>query len=223
MNGKIHNRERFLDEVRENLNKTLDSDRPLRKFTNPLAKSKSQLFSEEQLVEEFTDQSERLGIEWFRVNKSDLAQKISDILARFDTMRVSVWNDQETRSMVKGLPDNYEILFEGDSNQVLGHAETADFGITTCDYALAESGSVVLMNSRDKARAISLLPKRYIALVPKERLIYRITDVAKEVDEMDQVPTCINFISGPSNSADIEMDLVVGVHGPMEVFYIIVD
>lgn len=94
------------------------------------------------------------------------------------------------------------------------------------DISLAESGTIVQFNDKDIARSVSLLPRTYIAIVPKSTIVPRMTQATHEVHKQviagNDVSTCINFMSGPSNSADIEMDIVVGVHGPVKAVYMVV-
>lgn len=106
-------------------------------------------------------------------------------------------------------------------------AAQAKFGITYCDQALAESGTVVLLNEKDKGRSVSLLPEIHIVLIPVETIVPRLQESMRQLHERITdgrgVPSCINFITGPSNSADIESYLVVGVHGPLQTIYVIID
>jgi len=71
------------------------------------------------------------------------------------------------------------------------------------------------------------LPHDHIAIIPKSVLVPRMTQTAKQLSALDKdgdlaSPKGVNFISGPSNSADIEMNLIVGVHGPVRVAYVLV-
>lgn len=141
----------------------------------------------------------------------------------------------EILSSIHGATDSLETWFHenttkwditlGDQN--ITNAERAKIGITYCDQALAESGTVVLLNENNKGRSVSLLPEIHIVLIPVEVIVPRLKESMRELHERvkqgKSIPSCVNYITGPSNSADIESYLVVGVHGPLRTIYVIID
>ena len=99
-------------------------------------------------------------------------------------------------------------------------------GITGADYALAETGSLVVLPRRGLARLISVVPPVHIALVRAEDLLETLDDLfllrrLEYHQQGGEMGSYLNFITGPSRTADIEMTIVEGVHGPKEVHMII--
>jgi L-lactate dehydrogenase complex protein LldG len=95
-------------------------------------------------------------------------------------------------------------------------------GITGADYAVAETGSVVVLPTKGLSRLVSLVPPVHLAIVRAEDLVESLDDVFlfRRLDYLrngGDMGSYLNFITGPSRTADIEMKLVVGVHGPREV------
>ncbi len=100
---------------------------------------------------------------------------------------------------------------------------TADLGLAEADYAIAETGTVVFLNGGEAARSHSLLPPVSCVLVPASRLMPRLGDVLRLLGSApDDLPACVSFVSGPSNTTDINATRCVGVHGPIEVLVWIV-
>jgi L-lactate dehydrogenase complex protein LldG len=99
---------------------------------------------------------------------------------------------------------------------------TADFGITSADYALADTGSLVMLASPREARLISLLPPAHIAVVPRERLLTGLDELFTVVPKPADLTSSMVLITGPSRTADIEQFLVRGVHGPGTIHVVFV-
>ncbi|MBK9166420.1 MAG: lactate utilization protein [Bryobacterales bacterium] len=98
----------------------------------------------------------------------------------------------------------------------------ADFGITAADYALADTGTLVMFSSQEEARLISLLPPVHLALVPRERILTGLDELLTlHPQPMDRSCSMV-LITGPSRTADIEQILVRGVHGPGEIHVVVV-
>ena len=98
----------------------------------------------------------------------------------------------------------------------------AGIGITGADYAVAETGSVVVLPRRGLSRLVSLVPPIHIALVQPDDVIESLDDLflLRRLEyhrQGGEMGSYLNFITGPSRTADIEQTLVVGVHGPKEV------
>ena len=101
----------------------------------------------------------------------------------------------------------------------------AAVGVTGVDYAVAETGSVVLVARRGVPRLASLLPPVHVAVVTGGQVLPGLDELfALRRREMLRSPgrDYVNVISGPSRSADIEYTLVTGVHGPGEVHLVLV-
>ncbi len=97
-----------------------------------------------------------------------------------------------------------------------------DVGITSVDYALADTGSFVLFSSAEEARMISLLPPCHIAVVPRARILTGLDELLTLHPVPSRRSSSMVLITGPSRTADIEQILVRGVHGPGEVHVILV-
>ncbi|WP_125709896.1 LutC/YkgG family protein [Lacticaseibacillus porcinae] len=109
----------------------------------------------------------------------------------------------------------------------LDAASHADAAISVGDYLLAESGTLTVATTRGQGRAFHFLPTHYLSIIPRSHVVPRSYQAMKAYRHALQNGTLqtsnINFISGPSNSGDIEMVLIVGVHGPLTVSYVVID
>ncbi|MGA2183917.1 MAG: lactate utilization protein [Bryobacteraceae bacterium] len=99
----------------------------------------------------------------------------------------------------------------------------ADVGITSADYALADTGTLVMISGAEESRLVSLLPPAHIAVVPVSRLLENLDELLLRVPRPADTTSSMVLITGPSRTADIEQILVRGVHGPGEITVILVD
>ena len=95
-------------------------------------------------------------------------------------------------------------------------------GVTGVFCALAETGTLVVASGADTPSSVSLLPETHVAVVPLERLVAHMEDAWELLRaEFGHLPRAVNFISGPSRTADIEQTIVLGAHGPARVHVIL--
>lgn len=110
-----------------------------------------------------------------------------------------------------------------DRDALRAAAEKADVGITSADYALADTGSLVLLSSTAEARMISLLPMVHLAIVRADRILTGLDELYTTIPDPMSRTSSMVLITGPSRTADIEQILVRGVHGPGEIHVVVVE
>ena len=139
-----------------------------------------------------------------------------------------VFDDVPLDDALSSLGASVQVMAREDESAGSFNPTDADLGVTGVDFAIAETGSVVILPRRGVSRVTSLLPPVHVALVkPSQTLeslddLYLLRRVAYLRDGVD-AGSYMNFITGPSRTADIEMTLVVGAHGPREVHMVILD
>ncbi|MGN6616403.1 MAG: LutC/YkgG family protein [Ilyomonas sp.] len=102
--------------------------------------------------------------------------------------------------------------------------KNCDAAITTCEQLIARTGSIVLSSAQPSGRTASVYAPVHICVAYTGQLVYDIKEALQHVKEKyPQLPSVISLATGPSRTADIEKTLVVGVHGPKEVFCFLVE
>jgi L-lactate utilization protein LutC len=95
---------------------------------------------------------------------------------------------------------------------------SADLGLTSVDWAVAETGTLALCSRTGQPRAASLLPPRYLAVVEPAQIVGDLFDLFERLEcEKQALPSNIALVTGPSKTGDIELKLTTGVHGPGDV------
>jgi L-lactate dehydrogenase complex protein LldG len=110
-----------------------------------------------------------------------------------------------------------------DRDELRSLCAAADVGITSADYALADTGTLVMISSPREARLVSLLPPAHIAVVPRARILTGLDELFSILPNPAEVSSSMVLITGPSRTADIEQILVRGVHGPGQITVVVAE
>lgn len=96
-----------------------------------------------------------------------------------------------------------------------------DVGLSTAQAAIAETGTLVLDSSCERHRLVSLVPPVHIAIINASSICETLSDALALLQKDKEISPAVTFITGPSRTADIELTLAIGVHGPQELFVIV--
>lgn len=155
---------------------------------------------------------------------ADLAaasSRVAQVLSEHGATSLALSDADLVRSVADQLPASIEQFgHDAEREQLL----SSNAGLSTAQWAIAETGTLVLVSRDERHRLATLLPDLHIALVPASQLLATLGDgfarLASDGTSPDS-PT-ITFVTGPSRTADIELELVVGVHGPKALHVVIV-
>jgi L-lactate dehydrogenase complex protein LldG len=100
-----------------------------------------------------------------------------------------------------------------------------DAAITSCNYLVARTGAIVMSSAQQSGRTVSAYAPVHICIAYTDQLICDTRDALKDLKKKygNNLPSFITFAAGSSRTADIEKTLVVGVHGPKEVYVFLID
>ena len=103
----------------------------------------------------------------------------------------------------------------------LDEQRLAEVGVTGCDVAVAETASCVMFSAPGRSRTVSLLPPFHIAVIKRSQLVFSMAEVFEGHKSRFRETASCTVVTGPSRTADIELTLTLGIHGPGRVAVII--
>lgn len=169
----------------------------------------AQLFDSETLVQRFHSELIALDGIFTSCKSEDLSQLVFDTLKKLEISSILSWESKQIpNGLIKALLDRGITASEDFDPQV-------KVGISGALAAIAETGTLVLPSGVGRAQFVSLTPEIHLVVLKASVIYQNLTQILKlrEVREA----SAIALISGPSRTADIEMTLTIGVHGPRQV------
>jgi L-lactate dehydrogenase complex protein LldG len=192
-----------------------------------------------EALERFRQEFERVAGVFHRAPTFDAVPDILAVLARErGARRLVTWDpavlgfDPAPALTREGLVVASARVGREDASSREQHradAAAARIGVTGADLVLAETGTLVLLSGAGRPRSTSLLPDIHVAVFGRDRLLESLEQVGVMLEALHADPdrrmsgAMINFITGPSRTADIELTLTRGVHGPKEVHAVFVE
>jgi L-lactate dehydrogenase complex protein LldG len=132
------------------------------------------------------------------------------------------WNNfHAVDKQIMDYLDKGNIKYTNDEAGLLN----SEVGITLCEFLSARTGSIIISSKQLSGRRLSVFPPVHIVVAYSSQLVFDIKDALSGIKNKygENIPSMISAITGPSRSADIEKTLVMGAHGPKEVFVFLID
>jgi L-lactate dehydrogenase complex protein LldG len=174
----------------------------------------------------FTERLEAVGAQWTVVRgEAEAARAVARILTGAGARCVVGSDAPLVRRLLPAMGD----AFAPKSIDGLSRDElfACDAGVTTAQWGIAETGTLVLESACEQNRLLSLVPPVHIALLPVGRICHSLGEALERVRHADAATDlasrAITLITGPSRTSDIELTLTIGVHGPQAVHVVILE
>jgi L-lactate utilization protein LutC len=243
-----NNKERMLTRIRAAIGKGARAHEPIAPFYPPFSISTD---SDDELLHKFCVESELAGSAVAIAESAETVTNYLDQLVSAypsDTVAVSnaglierlnitehlrasgvrvipSWSEFGSH---RGLLDEQSLQDEIGSNRLFDLREQykralleTRIGITSADFAIAETGSVVLLSGHEHHRLVSLLPFINVCLLDARKIVATLSELFSRLEPQhcgrESLPQAMTVITGPSRTADIEHTLTIGVHGPNEL------
>jgi L-lactate dehydrogenase complex protein LldG len=183
----------------------------------PNSEGNSSVFqpSTQDLEVEFAEQfSKLLGKFAYCANIADLIKQLGLLVNLQEWKNVYCQEDKLGKILAPSIKGAY-----------YSDISSCDVAITGCECLVARTGSIVLSSGLPGGRTTSVYAPIHICIAGVDQLVYDIRDGLQFMKEKygQQLPSVISLATGPSRTADIEKTLVVGVHGPKEVYLFLVE
>jgi len=211
MQENISSKELMLKKIRKALLEKRDNPYPNLEET-PIYKATTEI-PEVLFAEQLTAVS---GNFIFCENGVDFIENLLELADRFKWRKIYCWEPE-----LQALLATYEFPFYKTDKEF----EMAEAGITMCEALIARNGSVLVSNQNEAGRRLSIFPHHHIVIARTGQLVMDLKDGFKLIRNKygAQIPSMISTITGPSRTADIEKTLVLGAHGPKELFVFLID
>ena len=223
-------REEILRQIRSSLKITGDRGGPV---SRKLAERQPEKARTESPLEGFIRRCEQTQAVIHRVaGLHEAVRSIHGLFNSKEVRRVVLWDHPLTRSVMEELGRDRDVEWvvwnpsRNEDQRSEGQGKTRlsqmDLGLSAADFALADTGSLVLVASEGHDPLVSILPPIHVALVAEDQILEGIEVLLEQVNRTESLrPASFNLISGPSRTGDIELTMSLGVHGPREVHVIL--
>jgi L-lactate dehydrogenase complex protein LldG len=212
--GPMNNsaREAILSSIRSHLAASAPYEEHPVNLENPVILSKTPV----SLVELFKQNLE--SVNGHCIITTDVTDALRQIITDLKARRIAISDDANVERWLRLIDLEIEELgITPDAQDIFRF----DIGISTAQAAIAETGTLVLDSAHERHRLVSLVPPVHIAIVDASRICETLGEVLTLLHGAREISPTVTFITGPSRTADIELTLAIGVHGPQELYVII--
>lgn len=181
------------------------------------------------LMDEFSSQAQLAAARTVRIKKvEDLPLALQDYLAEKGVKTLLVAGQdrldlQGMEEMAAGLGIRLILCDKLAKEEVQNISFECDASLTVVDVALAKTGSMVLLHGMESPRLPSVAPPVHIGLIFAKDLISDLNALGDFLEQRERLPSAVTVITGVSRTADINLNLTLGMHGPLEVLAVVVE
>ena len=167
------------------------------------------------VLEVFRESLEMVGAECtFVENENDAATRLREIIDDKSAQNIIVSDSELVHRIVNTT--GVDAIEDASRDELF----SSDIGITSAQWAIAETGTLVLESGAERHRLVSLVPPVHVCLLTAGSIRRSMAEIL-ELADVDANPT-ITFVTGASRTSDIELTLAIGVHGPGELHVIVI-